>query len=142
MVRYVLDSDHISLIQRGNTLVGSRVMQNLPDLAIAIISVQEIFNGWAGRLNRSDREAQKIVDYTKLRQTVEFVKLLDVLNYDENASQTYLRLIQNNPELGKRRIDKDVRIAAIALTQNAIVVTRNRKDFGLVPGLQLEDWSV
>lgn len=53
----------------------------------------------------------------------------------------YLNLQQSSKSLAKKRIEKDLRIASIALTQNATVVTRNYKDFSLIPNLKLENWA-
>jgi tRNA(fMet)-specific endonuclease VapC len=63
------------------------------------------------------------------------------LGFDHAANQTFRQLLQQHPHLRKARLEKDLRIAAIALTQNAIVVTRNQRDFSQVPGLQIVDWS-
>jgi len=51
-------------------------------------------------------------------------------------------LLKENPPLRKNRLQKDMRIAAIALFLNATVVTRNQRDFGLVPRLAIADWTL
>jgi tRNA(fMet)-specific endonuclease VapC len=71
----------------------------------------------------------------------EFFQRAQVLNFDTSADTTYKQLIQNHPHLNKRRLEKDVKIASVAIANQAILVTRNQRDFVLVPGLQIEDWN-
>jgi tRNA(fMet)-specific endonuclease VapC len=48
-------------------------------------------------------------------------------------------------ELRRQRIrvgTQDLRIAAIVLSIDGILVTRNQRDFAQVPGLMLQDWMI
>ena len=75
-------------------------------------------------------------------KTTEFFKVITILNFDRDAESCYNNLRQKNRALAKRRLEKDLRIASIALVQNATVVTRNYQDFVQVPNLTIENWVV
>jgi tRNA(fMet)-specific endonuclease VapC len=141
MTLYILDTDHISLFLGNYSPVRDRVLQTRAECSITIISVQEIFNGWVGQLNRVENEAYKIEIYQRLHLTTQFIQQMPVLNYEQAASIQYQQIINANPILAKRRLEKDMRIAAIALANEATVVTRNIRDFEQVPKLIMEDWS-
>jgi tRNA(fMet)-specific endonuclease VapC len=141
MAIYILDTDHISLLLGNYQPVRDKVLQLKAECSITVISVQEIFNGWVGQLNRVENEAYKIEIYQRLHLTTQFIQQMPVLNYEQAASVQYQQIIKANPILAKRRLEKDMRIAAIALANNAIIVTRNKRDFEQVPQLTIEDWS-
>ena len=69
-------------------------------------------------------------------------KKVPILGFDQTAVAQIDRIISINPNLGKKRVQKDMRIAAIALANNAILVTRNTRDFQPVPDLAIENWSI
>ena len=140
MTWWILDTDHTSLFLAGNRSIISQVAEHSDNIAITIITVQELFNGWNGKLN-DPRQANNLSNlYTKLWTTTEFFKVTTILNFNRDAENCYNDLRQKNRNLAKKRLEKDLRIASIALTQNAIVVTRNHKDFSQVSNLQIENW--
>ncbi|MDJ0674007.1 MAG: type II toxin-antitoxin system VapC family toxin [Calothrix sp. MO_167.B42] len=111
------------------------------EVAISIVTVQELFNGWVVRIN-SAREVEDVVRlYGKLSRTVALFGRVRVLDFDRKAGETFKQLLMDNPTLSKQRLQKDMRIAAIALANNAVMVTRNYRDFSQVSQLNIEDWS-
>jgi tRNA(fMet)-specific endonuclease VapC len=141
MSLWILDTDHVSLFLAGNKSIIAQVEKHYNNLAITVVTVQELFNGWTGKLN-DPAQANNLANlYTKLWKTTEFIKVITVLNFDIHAENCYKILRQNSKALAKKRIEKDLRIASIALTKNAIIITRNYKDFSQIPNLKIENWS-
>src|SRR5437867_3541616 len=135
---WVLDTDTLTLWLRGHPRALQRV-QECPaeDLAITIITVEEILSGWY-RLIRQARDDEKLVRaYRWLQQSVEFFRDLRILPLDEGAITGYHELRRRHRTIGTN----DLRIAAVALENGATLVSRNRADFIPIAGLNVEDWS-
>jgi tRNA(fMet)-specific endonuclease VapC len=139
MSLWILDTDHVSLFLEGNPHIREQAAGKFPNVAITIITVQEIFNGWTGRINNPTYSHQQVRLYTKLWEATELFRSIPVLNFTEIAQDYHQKLLENK-ELAKKRLEKDTKIAAIALANKGIVVTRNHKDFSLVPNLAIENW--
>jgi tRNA(fMet)-specific endonuclease VapC len=56
--------------------------------------------------------------------------------FDQRAAATFARLRQQGVRIGTM----DLKIAAIALEHQALVLSGNLRDFHQVPGVHVEDW--
>jgi tRNA(fMet)-specific endonuclease VapC len=139
---YILDTDHVSMWLENQPNVRRNAEVFNSDVSITIVTIQEVFNGWIGKLNHPSSVNQQVQLYGKLSRVVSYLKKMSVLDFDESADQVFCQLLLENPSLRKNRIQKDMRIASIALANDAIVVTRNSRDFVQVPDLKILDWSV
>lgn len=139
---FVLDSDHMSLLQRGGA-EGSRIWQHIrvqpPDnLATTITSFEEQTRGWLARIARAATVPRQIEDYGELKKLLQDYCNIAVLAYDAQAAAHFEGLRQAKIRIGTM----DLKIAAIALANDAVLLTRNLSDFIKAPGLKVEDWSV
>jgi tRNA(fMet)-specific endonuclease VapC len=135
---YVLDTDHLSLYRYGHPEVSAHIEATPADqLAVTIITIEEQLRAWYTQIRRARDRNQLARAYQGLLEVAETSKYLRVLPFTSRAIERYLDLRARLPRLGKM----DLSIAAIALEYDGIVVTRNRRDFEQVPGLEIQDWS-
>ena len=126
----LLDTDVCIEILRGNRLVIERRRAVPDDVATSWITAGELAYG-AARSTRP-QENRVVVD--------EFLSTLPIYGLDRAATRWFGEL-KAQLERGARTVaDADLFIAAIALAQGAELVTGNRRHYGRIPDLVLEDW--
>jgi tRNA(fMet)-specific endonuclease VapC len=110
---------------------------NDDSVAVTIITVEEQIRGRLEIIRRYRGSPLQIAAYEAFQQTVRYFAIWHVLGFTQEAFEQFLALRHQHIRIGSQ----DLRIAAITLTNNAILVTRNTRDFSHVPGLVIEDWS-
>ncbi len=136
---YILDTDHITLLQHNHPLLIARLATLPPkNVAVTIVSAAEQLKGRLAQINRARTAPEVANAFARFQQALNFYLTVPVLPYDEAAAAHFVRLRKINKI---RPGTQDLRIASIALNQGATVVTRNRRDFEIIPGLRFEDWS-
>jgi tRNA(fMet)-specific endonuclease VapC len=139
MTLWILDTDHVSLFQTGHPLITQRVRSIDPNaIAVTIVTVEEQMYGRLNRIRRAKSTEDLRLAYFNLNRTLDYFQTINVLDFDEAAADCYQEIIGQKLRVGTQ----DLKIAAITLSRQAIVVTRNYRDFGKVSGLQIEDWSI
>ena len=82
--------------------------------------------------------AKHVQAYAHLVAAEEMFRLFPLVPFDAPSESQFQQLRAARLRVGTL----DLKIAAIALTNSLTVLTRNRSDFGRVPGLTIADWSV
>jgi len=136
---WILDTDHISLFQRQRPVVTQRVMTvNPEEVAVTIVTVEEQFYGRLNQIKKAKFADELLFAYARLEETLKYYQTINVINFDQESYHCYFELLRQKIRIGTQ----DLRIAALVMANNGILVTRNRQDFERVPGLRFEDWSI
>lgn len=132
---YLLDTDILSNLMKrfpSNALVA-KVARVPPEYQFtSSITFGELIYG-AHRLEERT---------TVLLERIEGILLpnLPVLPFDAAAARRYGEIRADLERRGTPIGDADMRIAAVALSQDLKVVTGNERHFRRVPGLEIENW--
>ena len=142
-MKYLLDTDHISFLQeqRGPeyAVLSARMAQHpSTDFVFSIVSFHEQTLGGHAFLIRARTPAEVIRGHIQLMNVLNIFTTVPVLPFDAAATAVFAGLQAQRTRVGTM----DLRIAAIALSQGLTLLTRNTRDFGRVPGLVTEDWTI
>ncbi|RNC77355.1 VapC toxin family PIN domain ribonuclease [Piscirickettsiaceae bacterium NZ-RLO2] len=132
---YMLDTNIcIYLIKQKPRSYYERLMEvekSRHILAISSIVLSELQFGVAR--SQHQRKNQEAINT--------LVNKLEVLPYEEKAAKYYGDLRANLQKKGTVIGGNDMIIAAHALSEKAVLVTHNTKEFQRVEHLELEDWA-
>jgi tRNA(fMet)-specific endonuclease VapC len=92
---------------------------------------------WMAYLARTRSVAHQVEAYRRLLQHLDNYRRIPVLPFDEAAAVAFQQLRRARLRIGTM----DLKIAAIAVSRDATLLSRNLADFRQVPGLQVEDWT-
>lgn len=124
----VLDTDVLSLIRRG----GGRRYESLinfldeanDDVFVTVVSLDEQIHGAFNEIGMNDAMI-RVRGYRRLRELVTDYADRPMLDYDDKAEAIFDRL----KGLKGRPATKGLRIASIALSHDATLITGNVRDF-------------
>jgi tRNA(fMet)-specific endonuclease VapC len=139
MSLYLFDTDHLSLYQAGHARVLQNLMRHMQDqLALTVITIEEQLSGWQSALRKARDDVRRAEVYRRMALALEGLAGWVVLPLSLPAMVRHAHLLRQHLNVGSN----DLKIAAIALDMGGKIVTRNARDFGRIPGLIWEDWSV
>lgn len=107
-------------------------------VSVSIVTIEEQLRGWLSWIKRARSIDQQVRAYSRLRRVIESSHKFQILDFDDVSAHVFARLRKARIRIGTM----DLRIAAIAIANDALLISRNLTDFAKVPGLRVEDWTV
>jgi tRNA(fMet)-specific endonuclease VapC len=136
----ILDTDHFTVLRYADDsrypILTQRLLASEDQrIVTTVVTVEEQMRGWLAEVNRLRDIRRQRTAYDRLAMLVEFLSEWETLRIDEGAIEQFNDLRQ------RIRIGtQDLKIAAIALTYRALLLSANLRDFRCVPGLNVQNW--
>lgn len=129
----LLDTDTLIELVRGSLTVTNRYLSAISEETELHLSTISLFEFKFG-MERSDRHAQQQPAFERLLTTIR------VAPFDSDDADEAARLKSQLTSTGQMIRAYDLLIAGQALARDWTLVTSNRREFGRVERLVVEDW--
>jgi tRNA(fMet)-specific endonuclease VapC len=137
----LLDTDHLTVLRyldhprSGALMRRIRSMEN-ELVAVTVISLEEQARGWLAEISRERDVRNQVAGYDGLIKLPEFFSQWEIIQFDIRAAEEFLSLRKQKIRIGTL----DLKIAAVARVNNALLLSANLRDFHKVPALRVENW--
>jgi tRNA(fMet)-specific endonuclease VapC len=135
----ILDTNHYTEMIDGSS-IGYTLLERAnargADFFITVITAQEVTQGWLAEINRRNAGREQLPAYWQFLHNLNAFSKMAILPFDDAAASMFSALQRQGLRVGTM----DLKIAAICLAHDAIILTRNLVDFEKVPGLRVENW--
>jgi tRNA(fMet)-specific endonuclease VapC len=135
----LLDTDILTHYWAGHARVVAKVQAAKEMPVTSVVSRIEVLQGrFDSILKAADRD-QLLQAHERLKLVETELAKFTIVPIDAIVADEFERLVPNKKlkKIGRA----DLLIACIALAHRAPLVTRNLRDFQLVPGLKIENWA-
>jgi tRNA(fMet)-specific endonuclease VapC len=138
----VLDTTTLSVLEWADSPAAMRLQEKMAayrpeELGTTIVNFEEQMRGWMAVLNEPrDKVMKQIEAYRRLKRQLRLYCTVTILDFDERAAVEFQRIKKECRGVGTM----DLKLAAIVIANQAVLVSDNLKDFRKVPGLQVENW--
>ncbi len=125
-----LDTNIVIAYLNGNQDIADKIKRCLPDVAISTIVLGELLYG--------AKASQRTIE--NLERLREFMQIVEIVSFDEECAETYSDIRLSLRRKGRPTGEVDALIAAIAIANDAILVTDNIKHFEHIDNVTIENW--
>jgi len=136
----LLDTDHFSVVTDSRSALHheltSRLLATRESFALPVVVIEEQLRSWLNQIRRHTDVHQHIFPYDRLIRLLETLAAWEIVRWSEPASDEFKRLRKQRVRIGTQ----DLKIASIAIANDALLLSANLRDFQQVPGLRVADW--
>jgi tRNA(fMet)-specific endonuclease VapC len=137
----LLDTDHLSILTNAHASAYGALLARLEaaameGLGVPVVAAEVQCRGWLAEISRQRDADKQVRAYEQLAKLFDFLEAWEIVHFDGDAAYEFKRLRKQL----RRHGAQDLKIAAIALANHALLLSANLGDFVQVPGLRVENW--